>query len=163
MQIRNGLEEFSVCLHSNLSNDNIISAKRPGLKTGMDCRGLVWKRVWKTTFFGLKSGQDLENQAAHPHQEFPGVPPPTPGLYLNPLFYFVSLFLLTDVSSDLVTHLQVRDDLRLQKNTMKVTVGKLVHLQSNIKTSSAQDRSRSTNTTKHCPNNVIITWLQVHF
>ena len=27
------------------------------------------------TFFGLKEGQDLENRAAHPHQEFPGVPP----------------------------------------------------------------------------------------
>ena len=27
------------------------------------------------TFFGLKSGQDLENRAAHPHQEFSGVPP----------------------------------------------------------------------------------------
>ena len=27
------------------------------------------------TFFGLKYGQDLENRAAHPHQEFPGVPP----------------------------------------------------------------------------------------
>ena len=26
------------------------------------------------TFFGLKQGQDLENRAAHPHQEFPGVP-----------------------------------------------------------------------------------------
>ena len=26
-------------------------------------------------FFGLKYGQDLENRAAHPHQEFPGVPP----------------------------------------------------------------------------------------
>ena len=114
--------------------------------------------MWKTTFFGLKSGQDLENQAAHPHQtKSSQESPPTPGLYLNPLFYFVSLFLLTDVSSDLVTHLQVRDDLRLQKNTMKVTVGKLVHLQSNIKTSSAQDRPRSTNTAKHCPNNVIIT------
>ena len=25
--------------------------------------------------FGLKSGQDLKNQAAHPHQEFSGVPP----------------------------------------------------------------------------------------
>ena len=86
MQIRNGLEEFSVCLHSNLSNDNIISAKRPGLKTGMDCRGLVWKRVWKTTFFGLKSGQDLENQAAHPHQEFPGVPPLLLGCILTPYF-----------------------------------------------------------------------------
>ena len=29
--------------------------------------------MWKITFFGLKSGQDLENRAAHPHQEFPGV------------------------------------------------------------------------------------------
>ena len=46
--------------------------------TGMDFRGLVWKRVWKITFSGLKSGQDLENWAAHPHQEFPGVPPPPP-------------------------------------------------------------------------------------
>ena len=41
----------------------------------MDFWGLVWKRVGKITFFGLKSGQDLKNQAAHPHQEFPGVPP----------------------------------------------------------------------------------------
>ena len=75
LQIRNGFEEF-FSLRSNLSNDNIISAWRPGLKTGMDYRGLVRKRVWKITFFGLKSGQDLENRAAHPHQEFPRVPPP---------------------------------------------------------------------------------------
>ena len=27
------------------------------------------------TFFHLKLGQDLENRAAHPHQEFPGEPP----------------------------------------------------------------------------------------
>ena len=40
MQIRNGLEEF-FCLRSNLSNDNIISAQRPGLKMGMDFRGVV--------------------------------------------------------------------------------------------------------------------------
>ena len=30
------------------------------------------------TFLGLKYGQDLENRAAHPRQEFPGVPPPPP-------------------------------------------------------------------------------------
>ena len=30
--------------------------------------------MWKMTFFGLKYGQDLENQAAHPHQTFLGVP-----------------------------------------------------------------------------------------
>ena len=29
------------CLPSNLSNDDIISAYRPGLKTGLDFRGLV--------------------------------------------------------------------------------------------------------------------------
>ena len=48
------------------------------MKTGMDFRGLVWKRVWKITFFGLKSGQDLKkkkNRAAHPDQDFLGVPP----------------------------------------------------------------------------------------
>ena len=28
------------------------------------------------TYFGLKSGKDLKKQAAQPHQEFPGVPPP---------------------------------------------------------------------------------------
>ena len=27
------------------------------------------------TFFGLNSVEDLENRAAHTHQEFPGVPP----------------------------------------------------------------------------------------
>ena len=35
-------------------------------------------------FVGLKSGQDLKNRAAHPHQEFPGVPPPPPGGHQNP-------------------------------------------------------------------------------
>ena len=44
----------------------------------MDFRGLVWKRVWKTTFFRLKWAQGLENRAVHPHQEFLGVPPPPP-------------------------------------------------------------------------------------
>ena len=42
----------------------------------MDFRGLVRKQVWKMTFFGLKKGQDLKNWAAHPNQEFPGVPIP---------------------------------------------------------------------------------------
>ena len=45
----------------------------------MDFKDLVWKRVWKITFFGLKSGQDLKNRAAHPHQEFLGVPHPRGG------------------------------------------------------------------------------------
>ena len=33
--------DLNVFLCSNQSNDNIISAYRPGLKTGMDSRGLV--------------------------------------------------------------------------------------------------------------------------
>ena len=44
----------------------------------MDFRGLVRKWVWKITFFGLKSCQDLRNRAAHPYQEFPRVTPPPP-------------------------------------------------------------------------------------
>ena len=73
MRIRNRFELF-FCLRPNLSNGNIISAHRPGLKTVMDFRGLFWKRVWVITFFGLKSGQDLKNRAAHPaknSQEYP--------------------------------------------------------------------------------------------
>ena len=50
----------------------------PGLKTGVDFRGLVCKRVWKIPFFGLKSGEDLKNRATHSQQEFPGVPLPPP-------------------------------------------------------------------------------------
>ena len=39
MRIRNAFEEL-FSLRSNLRNDDIISAQRPGLKTGMDFRGL---------------------------------------------------------------------------------------------------------------------------
>ena len=53
MRIRNAFEEF-VCFRSNLSNDDIICAYRPVLKTGMDFRGLLCKREWKMTLFGLK-------------------------------------------------------------------------------------------------------------
>ena len=41
-------KEREIC--SNESNDNIISALRSGLKTDMDSRCLVWKRVRKITF-----------------------------------------------------------------------------------------------------------------
>ena len=44
--------------------------RAPGLKTGVE----------NDRFFGLKHGQDLENQAAHPHQEFPEVAPWAPRL-----------------------------------------------------------------------------------
>ena len=36
----------------------------PGLKTGVE-NDIFWSEM----------GQDLENRAAHPHQEFPGVTP----------------------------------------------------------------------------------------
>ena len=67
MRIWNGFLEVFFCCRSNLSNDDIIS-KRSGLKMGMDFRGQFWKRVWKMTFIQRTRG-------AHPHQEFPGVPP----------------------------------------------------------------------------------------
>ena len=35
MRIRNGFEEF-FCLHSNLSNNNVISAYRPCLQTDVE-------------------------------------------------------------------------------------------------------------------------------
>ena len=54
------------CLRSNLSNDGRISALRPGLKTGVE----------NDIIFCLKYRQDLEKRAAHPYQEFSGVPPP---------------------------------------------------------------------------------------
>ena len=42
----------------------------------MDLRSQVLKRVWKMTIFGaeIRSGLYFENRAAHPHEEFPGVP-----------------------------------------------------------------------------------------
>ena len=42
--------------------------------------------MWKISCFGLKWGQDLENGTAHPHQVFPGVPPP-PGMRINSHFH----------------------------------------------------------------------------
>ena len=45
----------SFCWSSNLSNDDIIYTYVV-LKTGVEFRGQVWKRVWKMTFFGLKEG-----------------------------------------------------------------------------------------------------------
>ena len=38
---------------------------RPGLKMGMDFKGQIRKRAWKVTYFGLKYGQGLKNQAAY--------------------------------------------------------------------------------------------------
>ena len=41
----------------------------------MNFRGVDWNGCGQLHFFGLKSGQDLKNRAAHLHQEFPVVPP----------------------------------------------------------------------------------------
>ena len=43
MQIRNGFEEF-FCLHSNVSNESIVSAYRPGLKTGLE-NYIFWSEI----------------------------------------------------------------------------------------------------------------------
>ena len=47
------------------------------------------------TFFDLKQGQDLENWAAHLHQDFPGVtqPPPPQVLNLTTLRYVLLVLL----------------------------------------------------------------------
>ena len=46
-------------------------------------KGQVWKRIWILKVWSENGsgkwhflGQDFENRAAHPHQEFPGAPPP---------------------------------------------------------------------------------------
>ena len=66
MRIRNGFEEF-FCLRSNLINNKIISAHRPGLKTGVE-NYIFWSEI----------GSGFGDRAAHPHLEFPGVPPGSP-------------------------------------------------------------------------------------
>ena len=70
------------CLRSNLSNDNIISGyKRPGLKTGMDFRVLVWKRVWKIKFLS-EIGSGSEEPGGTPASRIlkSTPPPPPPGI-----------------------------------------------------------------------------------
>ena len=42
---------------------------------GVDLEVYSENGLWIITFFGLKSGQDLKNRAAHPNQEFQGGPP----------------------------------------------------------------------------------------
>ena len=71
MRIRNGFEQV-YCLHSNLSKDTYNFSFE-----ARSSNGSVEKRLEKIILFDLKYGQDLDNRAAHPHQEFPGVPPGT--------------------------------------------------------------------------------------
>ena len=44
--------------------------------TGMDFRGLVWKRVWKITISGLKSGQAFGEPGGTPATGIPRSTPP---------------------------------------------------------------------------------------
>ena len=75
MPIRNGFDEF-VCLRSNLSNDNIISALRPGLKTGMDFRFLVSKRVRKIYIFWSEMRSGFGEPGGMPPPRIPRYTPP---------------------------------------------------------------------------------------
>ena len=67
------------CLRSNLGNDNIISANRPGLKTGMDFRGLVWKLVWKIKFCWSEIRSETGKQGGIPLPRIP-MARSTPGI-----------------------------------------------------------------------------------
>ena len=80
MGIRNTFEEFFY-LRSNLSNDDIIFAFRPGLKTGMHFRGLVWKQVWKMTFLFWYRVRIWITGRHAPPKNFQEYPPP--GFHLD--------------------------------------------------------------------------------
>ena len=85
-RIRNAFEEF-FCLPSNLGNDELINAQRPGLKTGWDFRGLVFKRVWKRKIFALNLiGSGFGEPGGTPLPRFPRSstpPPPRPLLLVS--------------------------------------------------------------------------------
>ena len=77
------------CLRSNLSNNGRISALRPGLKTGMDFRALVWKRVWKMTLFFVSNRVRIWRNGRHtPSKIFQEYPPP-PGHNIILSFSFI--------------------------------------------------------------------------
>ena len=63
MRIRNAFEEI-FCMRSDLGNDEVISAWRPGLKTGME-----------NDIFGSEIRSGFGEPGGAPHQEFPGVTP----------------------------------------------------------------------------------------
>ena len=58
----------------------------------------------------------------------------------SPDKYYVCL---TEVSTELICHLQERDSLFLQAHTMQVSVAQLINLHSNVKTTSTQNVTKS--------------------
>ena len=67
----------------------------------IDFKCLVWKRVWKISFFGLKQGQDLENRAVHPIKNSQEYPPP-PGLHVSDSFHLSTLsYFIKNIDSPL--------------------------------------------------------------
>ena len=76
MRIRNGLEEF-FCLRSNLSNDNIISALRPGLKTGVG-----------NYILGSESGSGFGEPGGTPPPRIPRSTPRAPHYVIYMINYY---------------------------------------------------------------------------
>ena len=64
MRIRNGFDEF-FCFRSNLSNNDIISAQGPGLKTGVE-NDIFWSE--KLSGFEEAGGKHLPRipRSTHP-------------------------------------------------------------------------------------------------
>ena len=84
MRILNGLEEF-FCLRSNLSNNGIISAKRPCLKTGMDFRDL--KTGVENDIFWASIGSGFEELGGTPPPRIPRGPPRVSQIILSREFF----------------------------------------------------------------------------
>ena len=79
MQIQTAFEEF-FCLHSNPSNNNIISAQMPGLKMGV-----------KNDIFWSKIGSGFGEPGGTPPPRIPRIPPPEGGKpYSGCQFFFLS-------------------------------------------------------------------------
>ena len=74
MRIRNRFDEF-VCLRSNLSNDNIISAKRPGLKMDMDFKRSGLKTSVENYIFWSEIGSGFGEPGGTPPPRIPSLFP----------------------------------------------------------------------------------------
>ena len=68
------------------------------------------------TFFGLKQGQDLENRATDPRQEFSGVPPPLGRTWFYVHLYFETADFKVRIRVDETLNLKGRIYLQLKNN-----------------------------------------------